>query len=451
MRVEPSRLFPALLVLLGSCAAEPPAPRRELPPAPLTVAPSASAEVVREAPVVSSDAGPGAQEQGSRPLDRAALDRLVADARATESDDLVVIKDGELVGDWNFSGRRVPIQTMSITKSVLSLLAGILIDAGKLRLDQPVHDFYPDWRNGEKSKVTVLHLLSHNSGLEEGKTSAPIYASKNFIDFTLRSKLLYEPGTHYEYSNRATNLLSGVIAKAARMPTDRYAAQVLFQPLGIKRYEWQKDRAGNAQGLAGLKLLARDLAKIGELVLTQGSWQGQRVVSEGWIAQSTLTSVPVQPTNKRLALLWWLLPDWTRVTIDEGVVSAWRGAGTDEAFIARVAPVTGRTFTSVPAFVQALRELFGDEKLVEWGSHTYDRGLPDARFEFGPIVGTYAAGTLGQYLVILPRDRLVVVRLRRSPERRSTERTGQSTIDRTFPDFIERARQLVLTQLPRNP
>ena len=134
------------------------------------------------------------------------------------------------------------------------------------------------------------------------------------------------------------------------------------------------------------------------------------------------------------------------MTIDQGVLSAWRAANTDEAFIAKVAPLAGRTFTSVPAFVQALRELFGDEKLVEWGAATYDRGLPDAHFEFGPIVGTYAAGTLGQYLVIVPRDRLIAVRLRRSP-------TTQSplTVDKTFPDFVDRARQLVRTQLSQNP
>jgi CubicO group peptidase (beta-lactamase class C family) len=391
------------------------------------------------------DAGSDAEEPGSRPLDRAALERLVADARATDSDDLVIVKDGELVGDWHFKGPRVPIQTMSITKSVLSLLAGTLVDSGKLRLDQPVSDFYPEWRNGEKSRITVLHLLAHNSGLEESKTAAPIYASKNFIDFSLRSKLLFEPGTHYEYSNRGANLLSGVIARAAGMPTDRYAAKVLFRPLGIARYEWQKDRAGNVQGLAGLKLLARDLAKMGELVLARGSWQGQRIVSEDWIVESSLTPVAVQPTNKRLALLWWLIPDWTRVTIDQGVVNAWRAAGTDEGFIAKVAPLSGRTFTSVPAFVAALRELFGDEKLVEWGAATYDRGLPDAHFEFGPVVGTYASGTLGQYLVVVPRDQLIAVRLRRSPVR------AEPSVDKSFPDFVERTRRLVQTRLPRNP
>ena len=441
MRVDLRGLELALIALAGSaCAAEAPRPRDEAPALAKTsvLVPATAATVaVIDAGAAAGDGGSDASEPSSRPLDRGALERLVADARATETDDLVVIKDGELVGDWNFSGRRRPIQTMSITKSVLSLLAGTLIDRGKLRLDQPVHEFYREWQNGDKAKITVLHLLSHNSGLEESKTSRPIYASKNFVDFSLRSKRVYEPGTHYEYSNRAANLLSGVIAKAAGMPTDRYAAQVLFRPLGIRNYEWQKDRAGNVQGMAGLKLLGRDLAKIGELVLARGSWQGQRIVSEEWIVQSTLTPVALQPTNKRLALLWWLIPEYSRVIIDQSVLSAWRGAGTDEAFITKVAPLTGRTFTSVPAFVQALRDLFGDDKLVEWGAHTYDRDLPDAHFEFGPVVGTYAAGTLGQYLVIVPSDRLIAVRLRRSPEH-----TRESKIDKTFPDFVDRVRQV---------
>jgi CubicO group peptidase (beta-lactamase class C family) len=445
MATERRRQLCALLVLALSCAAEPPIARREAPVAtPPAVGISTSSIPTPRDAGDSRDAAPPAP-LASRPLDRAALDQLVADARATESDDLVVIKDGELVGDWNFSGRRVPIQTMSITKSVLSLLVGTLIDAGKLRIDQPVYDFYPEWKGGDKARITVLNLLSHSSGLEEGKTARAIYASKNFVEFSLRSKLRFEPGMHYEYSNRAANLLSGIIAKASRLPTDRYAEQVLFHPLGIKRYEWAKDRAGNVQGLAGLRLLARDVGKLGELVLGRGVWQEQRIVSEDWIVRSTLTPVPLQPTNKRLALLWWLIPESTRVTIDQGVLDAWRAAGTDEAIIVKVAPLTGRTFTSVPAFVQALRELFGDEKLVEWGENTYDKGLPDAHFEFGPIVGTYGAGTLGQYLVVVPRDRLIAVRLRRLPTQ-PTALTG----DKTFPDFVERVQRLVQAKPPHS-
>jgi hypothetical protein len=110
--------------------------------------------------------------------------------------------------------------------------------------------------------------------------------------------------------------------------------------------------------------------------------------------------------------------------------------------VARVEPLVGRSFTSVPGFVAALRATFGDPKLVEWAAATYERGLPDARFEFGPVVGSYSSGTLGQYLVIVPRDRLVVVRLRRGPPNPSE----LEEIARSFPDFVDRARGLVNTR-----
>ncbi len=439
-----ARAAAALLGLAAGCAGERPVPPadRVLAPPPESAPPVAVAVVAdAAADGDAGDAGAPATLE-SRPLDRAALERLIADARATGSDDLVLIKDDQLVGEWHFKGPRAPIQTMSLTKSVLSLLVGTLIDAGKLKLETPLSEFFPEWRSGEKQRITLFHLLSHSSGLEEGKTARAIYRSPNFVDFTLRSKLLFEPGTHYEYSNRAANLLSALIGKAARMPTDRYAAKVLFLPLGIERYEWEKDRAGNVQGLAGLKLLPRDVAKLGELVLAHGSWRGQSIVSAAWIERSTSLPVPVQPTNKRLALLWWLIPEWTKVRIDEGIVAAWREAGTDPEFLAKVAPLVGRTFDSVHDFVASLRTTFDDPKLVAWAAATYERGVPDARFEFGPITGVYSAGTLGQYLVVVPRDRMVAVRMRRGP----ASGDERDEVAKTFPDFVDRARGLVIAR-----
>jgi CubicO group peptidase (beta-lactamase class C family) len=374
-----------------------------------------------------------------RALDRAALDTLVRDCRENGSDALLVLKDGELVADEMFSHARTPIQTMSITKSVLALAVGTLIDSGKLRVDEPVSDFYPDWQKGDKSSITLQHLLTHTSGLEEGKTAADIYRNRSFVEFSLRSNLLHVPGTHYEYSNRGANVVSGIVSKVSGMRADRYVAKALFEPLGISNYVWSLDRAGDAQGLAGLHLTPRDLAKIGELVLDGGVWHGRRVVSEQWIVRATRQPAPVQPTNKRLALFWWLVPEWSRVTVDDAIVEGWRAAGADEAFVEKAKPLVGRRFDSVTAFVAALRELFGDARLEEWNENTWKRGAPDARFAFGPVVGSYSAGTLGQYLVILPRDRLVAVRLRRVPKK--PEERDDSR--RTFPEFVERVQGLV--------
>ncbi|MFC1642989.1 serine hydrolase [Myxococcota bacterium] len=94
----------------------------------------------------------------SRPLDRVAVEQLVEDARTSFSDELVILKDGELIGQWQFTDERSPIETMSITKSVLSLAVGTLVDNGRLRLEQPVHELYPEWRQGRTREITLLHL-----------------------------------------------------------------------------------------------------------------------------------------------------------------------------------------------------------------------------------------------------------------------------------------------------
>jgi CubicO group peptidase (beta-lactamase class C family) len=375
----------------------------------------------------------------SRPLDTRAVEQLVSDARQSDSAALVLIKDEKLVGDWRFTKRRGPLPAMSITKCILSLAVGSLIDRGKLRFDQPVHELYPAWNTGRKRDVTIFHLLTHTSGLDEGKGTHEIYRQRSFVKFTLDSDILFEPGTRYQYSNRGANLVSGIVGKASGMRTDRYVDEVLFEPLGIREYFWSRDRAGQPQGLAGLHFLARDLAKIGELLLREGAYEGRQLISREWIRRSLSLGSTTQPTNRRKGLAWTLIPDYTHITVDEAIVAGWRAAGAEDAFIAKTEPLVGRRFDSVPSFVQALRDLFGDPKLSEWNENTWQRDVPDARFEFGPIVGASAKGTLGQYLVVLPRDRLVAVRMRREPKNLAL----RNDPERVFPDFVERVRGLV--------
>ncbi len=363
----------------------------------------------------------------------------MADARSNASDELVIVKDGKLVGDWTFTKARAPIQTMSITKSILSLGVGTLVDAGKLRLRQPVSDFYAEWGKGEYAKITLYDLLTHSAGIAEGEHTLDIYRSRSFVDFTLKSTLDHEPGTHYRYSNRGANLVSGIIGKASGMRTDRYLDKVLFKPLGITNWWWSRDRAGTPHGLAGLHLVPRDLARIGELIDGDGQWGDKQLVSQRWLARSTRTLAKVQPDNRRLGLYWWLVPAWTRVVVDDAVVDKWRVAGVDAAFIAKVAPIRGKVFHSASAFVAALRALFNDPKLREWTDNTTKKDLADAHFEYGPLVGTYSEGTLGQFVVVLPRDHLVAVRMRRMPK----DAAERDDPDKAFPDFVERVQGLL--------
>ncbi len=431
-----------LLAWLGCCTSQQPSEGRAVPLAPATSSrlPASPPALARPSGDPASSGTPdGTATPGtSRPLDVEAVERLVADARANRSDALVLVKDGSLVGEWYFTDARSPIETMSVTKAVLSLAVGTLVDSGKLGLDVPISALYPQWRGGEKRAITLRHLLTHTSGLDEGKSTAEIYRQRDFVKVTLGSALAHAPGTHYRYSNRGANLVSGIVARVSRMPADRYVDGAILEPLGIRSYGWAHDLAGNAHGMAGLRLQPRDLARIGELVLDRGVHGGRRIVSEGWIAAMAQPG-PVQPANKRLGLFWWLSTEWARVTIDDEVLTQWRDAGVDEAFIADVSPLAHRRFDSVPAFVAALRAHFGDVKLERWNEATWQRGLPDGHFEFGPVNGLYATGTMGQHLVVLPRDRLVAVRMRRAPSKRA-EWTDPEL---AFPDFVERVQGLV--------
>jgi CubicO group peptidase (beta-lactamase class C family) len=346
-------------------------------------------------------------------IDPAALDSLVRVAERTRSDALVVLRDGELVGEWYFGTERGPIQTMSVTKSVVSMAIGHLLDAGAITsLDQPVADFYPEWRQGRKRDVTIRHLLNHTSGLHDVPSAGEeIYPAPDAVQLALAAELTDAPGTAIAYNNNATNLLAGVVRRAAGIPLDEYVQRRLLDPLCIPEQSWYRDTAGNPHGMAGLELEARDLARLGQLMLDGGRWNGTPLLSEAWVEESTRVSQPFSP---RVGLLWWRLPEWSRVEIDSALVGEWEAAGVDPSFIERVQPLVGRAFEPA-AFTAALNSLFGEGAGREaWREATFARGVVGQRIHSGPLRAFSANGYLGQHLVVLPSERLVVVRQKRA-------------------------------------
>jgi len=395
-------------------------------------------------------AAPGnAGEAGSQPttsrvvrtrVNREALDRLLDRARQSNSDAVVIMKDGALVGEWHFGKAEGPIETMSATKSIVNLAVGKLIDSGKIRsLDQPIHEFFPEWRQGRKRRITVRHLLNHTSGLQnERSTMLEIYPSPDFVELALAAELDSDPGSAFSYNNKAVNLIAGLVKAASGTRLDDYLRSQIFAPLGIRDFSWDTDRAGNPHAMSGLSMRAIDLAKVGQMLLDDGVYQGKRIISSAWIAESMQPSQPLQPN---CGLLWWLLLSEFRVVLaDDDLIARWQKGGASAAFLERVRPLAGQVFTDRAALSAARQRAFPGEAGTElWVANTVRKGLPDGRRLPSPVVGYYAEGYLGQHLVVLPRQRLVAVRQMRSP--------NDPTIDEqqldAFAEFPEMVQQLV--------
>jgi CubicO group peptidase (beta-lactamase class C family) len=207
----------------------------------------------------------------------------------------------------------------SISKSVVSLLVGIAIDRGLIRsIDAPVFTFLPEFaslRTPEKDRVLVRHLLTMSSGIKwneerpyhtdpENSEIKMIFAPDSYR-YAFEQPMAAEPGKVWNYNGGSTTLLATIVEKATGKPLLDFARESLFTPLGITDVEWLNVPNGQPAAASGLRLRPRDLAKVGQLFLNEGSWNGKRVVSTTWLQESVKPRFTVWNGN-RYGYQWWL-------------------------------------------------------------------------------------------------------------------------------------------------
>jgi CubicO group peptidase (beta-lactamase class C family) len=336
------------------------------------------------------------------------FNELLQRAAATHSDAVLVLKDGKPVAEYYSQAGKRKIELMSCTKSIVNFGIGRLIDQGKIKsLDQPVYEFYPEWKQGRKKLITIRHLLDQTSGLQNVRTTdVEIYPTPNFIKLALAAELETEPGKVFSYNNKAMNLLAGIIERASGKRMDIYFRDEIFKPMGIVDYKWLTDRAGNPQAMAGLQLTAADFAKFGELILNKGRWGSTRIVSEHWIQESmTPQAVP------SYGLLWWLTPGDMDIVIDDEKFKEFEDAKVDPAFVKKLEPLRNKLMHSrqelAIAVGQALNAASPDSEIDQ---EIQSKGLNLAKFKVREVRAYSANGSLGQYMVICPKEKLVAVR-----------------------------------------
>jgi CubicO group peptidase (beta-lactamase class C family) len=257
-------------------------------------------------------------DPASRDVDPIALEAAFDAARALSGlDAVVVVRDGRVVGEAErFNGLSETHHIRSVTKSVTSLLVGIAIDRGFIgSVDDRMVDYLPAGLNPsdpDADAITLRHLLTHTSGFQWNE-DAEWYVWVNNSDparFILNRPVITAPGSSPVYSTAAVHVLSVVLSEATGMDTEAFAAEVLFQPLGITEYPWGRDRKGRAFGGHGLQLTTEDMAKLGLVLQGHGLYHGTSVVSGEWVRESSAVQVPLGGSFGPLSeidygLLWW--------------------------------------------------------------------------------------------------------------------------------------------------
>jgi CubicO group peptidase (beta-lactamase class C family) len=210
---------------------------------------------------------------------------------------LLVIRHGFVVADTDFYpyNSDTPHDLASVTKTITSVLTGVAVKNGVLKLDQPVLQFFPkeapENADERKRAITVGNLLHMESGLDCGYAPGEaeleqMKRSTDWVQYALSLPMKYAPATHSAYCSPGYHLLGSVIGAAAHMTEADFARKYLFGPLGIGRVVWADDPQGRNHGWGDSHLYARDLARIGYLYLHSGEWNGQQIVARDWVAMS---------------------------------------------------------------------------------------------------------------------------------------------------------------------
>ena len=214
----------------------------------------------------------------------------------------------------------------SVSKSITSALAGIALDQGLIdSVDEPVFDFFPekaDLRTGQAAQITLKHLLSFTSGLHWNEfvygfddprdSHYLMFHCVDPIRHLLGRPMDTSPGAVFHYNSGDTNLVGEVVRRVSSSSTLMdFAEEQLFDPLGVDDYGWSTIDAASGLAFAsgGVSLRPRDMAKIGQMYLDGGVWNGVRVVSQSWVDQSTEMAIPLigdYTTLYGYGYNWWL-------------------------------------------------------------------------------------------------------------------------------------------------
>ncbi len=230
---------------------------------------------------------------------------------------------GQPLGTVAF-GPEVMHDLRSVSKSVVGLLYGIALAEGRVPLPEAgLYEQFPQYadlaRQPGRDRLTIAHVLGMTLGLEWDELTVPygtdlrnseiaMVMAPDRVRFILGLPIVDEPGVKWTYCGGATTILGHLIAKGTGMPLLAYARRGLFNPMGFGANDWVEGTDGELQAASGLRLLPRDMLKIGQLALAGGVWQGQQMVPADWV-KSIATPVVQIEGPRSYGYHWYIYDD----------------------------------------------------------------------------------------------------------------------------------------------
>ena len=227
-----------------------------------------------------------------------ALLRELDASKDTEMHHFMALRHGKVICECNFAPYPKGMWhiTHSMCKSITGMAIGMLIEEEKLKLDENIYDIFPDHINAFskifRPVITVENLLTMTSGVTFNESG--IVSGNDWLGSFLNASVNGKPGTEFQYNSLNTYVLSAIVTKRTGETLNEYLTPRLFGPLGITKYYWETCPKGITKGGWGLFLCAEDMAKLGQLYLQRGKWNGQQLVSEYWIEISTARHLKTQ-------------------------------------------------------------------------------------------------------------------------------------------------------------
>ena len=321
----------------------------------------------------------GFAKPGKEPPPEVSVSRLskAVDAAFAEKDfnnpirsrAVVIVYDGQIIAERYAPGisAETALPGWSMSKSVTSALVGILVKQGKLSIYNPVQIAAWSGADDPRKNITLDQLLRMSSGLAFDERSGPVVSDVNQMllrsqdssSYAINKPLRYEPGSRWHYSSGTTNIISRVIRDSLGESIADYhnfPREFLFNKIGMTSAIMEVDASGTFVGSSFMYATARDWARFGLLYLRDGVWEGERILPSGWVRYS-VTPSPTAPDG-------------------------------------------------------------------QYGAHFWTNGFPGTNVRARPLMGLpadtyYASGYEGQYIVIIPSHKLVVVRLGQTKSRKA--------------------------------